>query len=287
MASDIGVSEGAAGQTVTLTALLAGFAAPTVAMVIGRLDRKVVTLGLLALVIISNLLVGFATDYLVLLAARMLLGVAIGGFFALVAATVVRLVTLASMGKGMSMVFFGLSAATVAAPPLGALIGEAFGWRTAFLVAAGAGAVAFIALALCLPGVPASGATSLKSLFGLFGRGKIRVGLLVVLLFFGGHFAGFTFIRPYLETGARLDVGAVAAVLFVYGIATLAGNALGGVAADRVLRGGSFAFTGGGFHGDPHARWLVDDGMAPAFVPSATRNSSSTTSGRDGCPSGE
>lgn len=238
MAADLGVTEGAAGQAVTLTALFAGIAAPTVALIIGRLDRKLVNLALCALVIASNISVAFTSDYFVLLAARVLLGVAIGGFFALAGATVVRLVSMEDMGKGMSIVFMGLSAGLVVAPALSTLIGEAFGWRVAFMAAAGAGLLALLLQAICLPRVPATSATSLSSLFGLLKRQPVRVGLVVGLLFFGGEVCGFTFMRPYLENAGGLDATSIAAVLLVLGLASLAGSTIAGVFADRMLREG-------------------------------------------------
>lgn len=238
MAADLGVTEGAAGQAVTLTALFAGIAAPTVALIIGRLDRKLINLFLCVLVIASNVAVAFTSDYFVLLAARMLLGIAIGGFFALAGATVVRLVTMEDMGKGMSIVFMGLSAGLVVAPALATLIGEAFGWRGAFMAAAGCGLLALLLQTVCLPSVPATSATSLSSLFGLLKRQPVRVGLVVGLLFFGGEVSGFTFMRPYLETNGGLDPISIAAALLVLGLASLAGSAIAGVFADRVLREG-------------------------------------------------
>lgn len=238
MAADLGITEGAAGQAVTLTALFAGIAAPTVALIIGRLDRKLINLALCALVIASNVAVAFTSDYFVLLAARMLLGIAIGGFFALAGATVVRLVTMEDMGKGMSIVFMGLSAGLVVAPALATLIGEAFGWRAAFMAAAGCGLLALLLQAICLPSVPATSATNLSSLFGLLKRRPVRVGLVVGLLFFGGEVSGFTFMRPYLETNCGLDPTAIAAVLLTLGLASLAGSAIAGVFADRMLRDG-------------------------------------------------
>lgn len=238
MAADLGVSEGAAGQAVTLTALFAGIAAPTVALVIGRLDRKLINLTLCILVIASNMAVALTSDYFVLLAARMLLGIAIGGFFALAGATVVRLVTIEDMGKGMSIVFMGLSAGLVVAPAVATLIGEAFGWRAAFMAAAGCGLLALLLQTVLLPSVPASSATSLSSLFGLLKRPPVRVGLVVGLLFFGGEVSGFTFMRPYLETNGGLNPPAIAAALLTLGIASLAGSAIAGVFADRVLREG-------------------------------------------------
>ncbi|HTV68252.1 MAG TPA: MFS transporter [Rhizobiaceae bacterium] len=238
MAADLGVTEGAAGQAVTLTALFAGIAAPTVALIIGRMDRKLINLVLCALVVASNISVAFTSDYFVLLAARVLLGVAIGGFFALAGATVVRLVSMEDMGKGMSIVFMGLSAGLVVAPALSTLIGEAFGWRVAFMAAAGAGLLALLLQAACLPRVPATNATSLSSLLGLLKRQPVRVGLVVGLLFFGGEVCGFTFMRPYLENDGGLDATSIAAVLLVLGLASLAGSAIAGVFADRMLREG-------------------------------------------------
>lgn len=238
MAAELGVTEGAAGQAVTLTALFAGIAAPTVTLIIGRLDRKLINLALCALVIASNFAVALTSDYVVLLAARMLLGIAIGGFFALAGATVVRLVTIEDMGKGMSIVFMGMSAGLVVAPALATLIGEAFGWRMAFMAAAGCGLLAFLLQAVCLPRVPATAATSFSSLFGLLKRPPVRVGLIVGLLFFGGEVSGFTFMRPYLETDGGLSATSIAPVLLVLGLASLLGSAVAGVFADRVLREG-------------------------------------------------
>ncbi|MCG7505092.1 MFS transporter [Mesorhizobium retamae] len=238
MAADLGVTEGAAGQAVTLTALFAGVAAPTVALIIGRIDRKLINLALCVLVIASNTAVAFTSDYFVLLTARMLLGIAIGGFFALAGATVVRLVTLEDMGKGMSIVFMGLSAGLVVAPALATLIGETFGWRMAFMTAAGCGLLALLLQSVCLPSVPATSATSLSSLSGLLKRRPVRVGLVVGLLFFGGEVSGFTFMRPYLETNGGLSAASIAPVLLVLGLASLLGSAVAGVFADRMLREG-------------------------------------------------
>ncbi|MGQ2903323.1 MAG: MFS transporter [Neoaquamicrobium sediminum] len=238
MSADLGVTEGAAGQAVTLTALFAGIAAPTVALIVGRVDRKLINLTLCALVVASNIAVSITSEFSVLLAARMLLGIAIGGFFALAGATVVRVVTIEDMGKGMSIVFMGLSAGLVVAPALATLIGEAFGWRAAFMAAAGCGLLALLLQTIFLPSVPSTSATSLSSMFGLLKRPPVRVGLVVGLLFFGGEVSGFTFMRPYLETHGALDPTAIAAALLTLGLASLVGSAVAGAFADRVLREG-------------------------------------------------
>lgn len=242
MAQDLRISEGQTGQTVTVTALFAAIAAPMAALMIGRLDRKVASLGICMLAITSNLIVALTNEYVILLIARALLGSAIGGFFALAGAIVVRIVSINGMGRGMSVVFVGISAATVAAPALGTLIGEALGWRSAFVAAAACGAVAFLFQSVCLPRVPAVGATSLSTLLGLLRRSQVRAGLAVALLFFGGHIAGFTFLRPFMESIARVNAPQVAAIFLIFGVSSLIGSACGGSMADRMLQRG-FAFT--------------------------------------------
>src|SRR5690606_36353781 len=139
-------------------------------------------------VVASNIAVALTSDYIVLLAARMLLGIAIGGFFALAGATIVRLVSIEDMGKGMSLVFMGLSAGLVIAPALSTLIGEALGWRAAFMTVAGFGLIALICQAICLPSVPSASATSLSSLLGLLGRQKVRVGMVIGCCFLAGRY---------------------------------------------------------------------------------------------------
>lgn len=243
LAQDLGISEGLAGQAVTLTAIFAGLAAPTVALIIGRADRKHVMLAVTGLVVVSNLLAALSWGFWSLLGARVILGLAIGGFFALAGATIARLVPMASFGRAMGVVFAGISLATVIAPPLGALISDIWGWRAAFFAAAGAGLVAVVLQSVCLPPVPATAATSPAALVGLVRRPAVRIGLVAGLLLVGGHFAGFTFLRPWLEVGAGLGATAVAAVLLVYGVANVLGSALAGMIADRRLETG---FAGGG-----------------------------------------
>ncbi|MBO9621541.1 MAG: MFS transporter [Sphingomonas sp.] len=259
LARDLGVSEGVAGQTVTMTALFAGLAAPSITLIIGRTDRKYVMLAVTGLVVASNLLAVLSSGFWGLLGARVILGLAIGGFFALAGATIARLVAMESFGSGMGVVFVGISLATVVAPPLGALASDAWGWRAAFLGAAGIGLAAVALQGACLPRVPAAAATSPGALVGLVRRPSVRLGLVAGLLVVGGHFAGFTFLRPWLQTGAGLRPGAVAAILLVYGIANIGGSALAGLIADRRLQAG---FTGGSFLLGASATGLVLVGAA-------------------------
>ncbi|TIP78259.1 MAG: MFS transporter, partial [Mesorhizobium sp.] len=126
----------------------------------------------------------------------------------------------------------GVSVATVCAAPVGAYVGDIWGWRTAFMIAAVVGALALLVQIATLPKLPPSGVASFRTLFEVLKRPMIRVALLVVLLVASGHFAGFTCVRPFLEKVPALDIETISLVLLAYGIGGFFGNFAGGFMAE-------------------------------------------------------
>lgn len=233
MAADLKVSMGAAGQAVTATAVVGAFAAILTPVVTRRIDRRLVALGLLGFLCLSNLLTSLAQDLPTLLAGRVFLGVGLGGFWSMVAAIAMRLTPMSVLGKAMAFVFTGVTLATVSAAPLGAYIGDLWGWRAAFGLAGGVGLVACAAILLTLPALPANASASLAGLAEVARRPAISTALISVLLIISGHFAAFTYIRPVLETVTRLDAPAIAVLLLGFGCAGFLGNIVGGLLAQR------------------------------------------------------
>lgn len=233
---DLNVSIGAAGQSVTMTAVVGAFAGPAVVIGTRRIDRRITLLALTSLLIVSSLLAAFADGLTALLIARALLGIALGGFWALSLALAMRLVPEQLMPRAMAIIMTGVSVATVCAAPVGAWVGEAYGWRSAFLIAAGVGGLALIVQILTLPAMPATGSAGLATMAAVLRRPAIRLGLLTVLLVVAGHFAGFTFIRPFLETVPHLGVEGISGVLLAFGIGGFLGNLFGGFVSERSTR---------------------------------------------------
>ncbi len=236
IAADLGVSIGAAGQSVTTTSVVAAFAGPAVVVGSGRLDRRTVLLVLTALLVISSLMAGFADSLPLLLAARVLLGIALGGFWAMSLALAMRLVPPRLMPRAMAIVMSGVSIATVCAAPLGAWIGATLGWRYAFLLAGLVGIVAFLVQVLTMPSLPPVGATGIAGITRVLKRPAVRLALGTILLVVTGHFAAFTYVRPFLEQVPRFGVDVITAILLAFGIGGFFGNLLGGVLAERSTR---------------------------------------------------
>ncbi|SDL82144.1 Predicted arabinose efflux permease, MFS family [Franzmannia pantelleriensis] len=236
MAADLGITEGMAGQAVTVTAAVALLTSLLISTATRRIDRRHVLLGFSMLLVASNLLVAFAPNLTLLLIGRVLLGMALGGFWTMSIATMMRLVPEDLVPRGLSIMFSGVSAATIAAAPLGSYFGDLFGWREVFLMAAGLGLLALAVQFMTLPRLAPTGLTRLRTLFDVLMRPRIGLGMLAAALVFTGHFAFFTYIRPFLETVTGVGVNGVAVILLGFGVANFLGNYVGGWMVERSLR---------------------------------------------------
>ncbi|ARZ67924.1 MFS transporter [Streptomyces sp. HU2014] len=231
---DLGVSAGTAGLTMTVPGLVAAVAAPAVTRLAGRLDRRLLLVGLMGLLTVANLLSAAATGIAVLVALRVLVGVCIGGVWAIAAGLAGRLVPERQVGPATSLIFSGIAVASVLGVPAGTVVGAAGGWRAAFLAMGAVALAVTAALAVLLPPLPApepAGGTA-KAL-GPLRAAPVRVGLLLVLLLVTGHFAGYTFVRPLLERVPGTDAGLIGGLLVAYGVAGVAGNFLAGSTMTR------------------------------------------------------
>jgi len=238
IAADLGISVGTAGQAVTATAVVAAIAGPAIVVGTGTLDRRLIVWGLSALLVLSNVLAAVASNIWILLAARVALGVALGGVWSLAAALALRLVPGHLMPRAMTLIFTGVSAATVCAPALGAYLGDLWGWRAAFMMAGGIGVVALLIQFATLPRMPSTDAPGLDTFVELLRRPRIRLGLITILFLISGHFAGFTYMRAFLEQITRLNVQTLSLVLLAFGVAGFFGNLAGGFVVERSTRFG-------------------------------------------------
>lgn len=231
LAADIGVSEGTAGLAVAATAIAGAFTAPSIAVLLPRTDRRTVMLGLLAAATVSNLAVAVAPSFAVLLIGRLLLGIAIAGYWSFA----FGVGTHAVPGKDRlvsSAISFGVSIATVLAVPLGSVVGDAVGWRAAFGGAAALCAISTIALAVALRSVPAHPTAGLRMMREALRNRRLLAGLGCVVLVALGNFAAYPYIRLAID---RIDPGATTWMLLAWGVGAVTGTVVAGMLA-RWLR---------------------------------------------------
>jgi DHA1 family purine ribonucleoside efflux pump-like MFS transporter len=232
MASDLGVSEGAAGLAVAATAVAGAATAPSIAVILPRTDRRRVLIGLLAGATISDLVVAVAPTFAALMAARLLLGVAIAGYwsFAFGAGTWVRPGRDHVVSTALAS---GVSVATVIGLPIGSLAGDAVGWRVVFGAAAVASALSAVAVGAKLTAVPAQPSAGLAMLRRALANRRLMAGIAAIMIVVLGNFAAYPYIRVAIEDVAP---GRSSLFLLGWGIAGLAGNLAAGGQSFRLRR---------------------------------------------------
>lgn len=235
MAASLGVTEGVTGQAVTVTAIFALLTSFFSASATRKRDRRGVMLVFSLMLIVSNLLVAFAPNLTFILVGRVLLGIALGGFWTLAAATTMRLVPEAMIPRALSIVFSGVSVATIVAAPMGSYFGHLIGWRNVFIAASFIGVAGLLWQIIALPKMPPRLSGNGSSLFSLMRRPGMQTALLAIILVFSGHFAFFTYLRPFLESVTGVGVNGLSAILLGFGVANFAGTLIAGVLLERNL----------------------------------------------------
>ncbi|WP_429234670.1 MFS transporter [Aeromonas salmonicida] len=222
IATDLGASNGMAGLAISISGL---FAVPTsllIAPLSYRLDRRHVLMGLAALMLTSLVVIALSPNFAVLMMARALLGIVIGGFWALATATIMRLVSSQSVPKALGIMYTGNAVATAFAAPIGSYLGGLIGWRGVFWLLVPLVVINLLWMALCLPSMRSQARP--HSAFRLMRRPNVTIAIMGVMLTFAGAFSAFTYFRPFLETRTQVDLPQLSALLLALGLAGFAGT---------------------------------------------------------------
>lgn len=224
LAADLQITEGQAGQGISVSGLFALLTSLLIAGVAARVERKRLLLALTVLMIVSGTVVALAPNYPVFMLGRALIGVAIGGFWSLSAATAMRLVPEPQVPRALAIVNGGNALATVIAAPLGSFVGGLIGWRGAFFCVVPVATLAAAWLMISLPSIKAQGVAKNSSLLHLMKRTPVALGMLAVSVFFMGQFMLFTYLRPFLEAVTQVSASGLSLILLVLGLAGFAGT---------------------------------------------------------------
>ena len=224
IATDLGVSEGHMGQAISISGILAVVTSLFVSSVTRRLDRRLVVTSLTLLLILSGTIITFAPNYLVLMIGRALLGVAIGGFWSMSTAIVMRLVPEDAVPKGLAMLNAGNAIAATISAPLGSLLGSYIGWRGAFFAVVPLALLAFVWQWISLPSLPPRRKEGSPNVLCLLAHPQVAIGMASIMLLFMGQFALFTYLRPFLETVTQVPISTLSLLLLLMGLAGIVGT---------------------------------------------------------------
>ncbi|MFC4810625.1 MFS transporter [Paenibacillus sp. GCM10023250] len=231
------VSEGTAGITVTSTSILAAIAGPILTIAIGRLDRRVVVLGLSLLLIVSNVFSMIATHFFVLVIARIILGISVGGFWAVAMTAQAKLVPQEKIAKATSIVLGGFGIGTVISVPLASFMATHFDLRIVFVVGCLLAIAVFIIQLILLPRIPMDQGVRGKDFLELMKIRKVLTVFVIAILTVGGQFAAYTYVTPFFQKATEIGPDLLSAILLVYGLVSFLSNFAAGFIAGRSLKG--------------------------------------------------
>lgn len=236
MAQGLEQSESIIGLTVTLFAWVGAISALLSSIFLGNFPKKRLLLILMSVMFISNSLCATVDSYSWLLVARVIGALAHGAFWAMIGATTVAMVPASYIGVATSVVFGGVSAASVFGVPLSNYIGLNFGWRPAFWMMSSLSIVAYLGIALMVPQVKSVSTLGLEAMRRVLRSSTLWKIYAATLLAITAHFAAFTFIEPWLQSLHALSSRLIPLMLLMFGVAGLAGNFITGIFIDKWLK---------------------------------------------------
>lgn len=234
IAQDLDISVTTAGLTVSLYALGVMVGAPILTSLTSRMPRKSLLLWIMVIFIVGNGIAASATSVTVLLVARVIAAFAHGVFMSIGSTIAADLVPENRRASAISIMFTGLTVATITGVPFGTFIGQQFGWRFAFVAIVIIGIVGFIANSILIPtDLRQSATTSMRDQVKLVTNGRILLVLSITALGYGGTFVVFTYLSPLLQTITGFEQGTIVIILLAYGVAIAIGNMIGGKLSNK------------------------------------------------------
>ncbi|QYD72647.1 MFS transporter [Paraburkholderia edwinii] len=232
IAGSLGVSIGEAGLVVTMPGLMAALAGPLLIVFARDVDRRRMLQALTLAMIVSVVVCACAQQFRMLLAGRLLFGLAVGGFWTFSMSAVRRLVREADAGKALAILSAGIAFGTVLGAPVGSIGARLLGWRAVFLCVALAGFAALTAQLRFVRPLPVERPVGLRDLAAVLKRRDMQIMLTGSALVYGGQFVGYTFLEPYLNSAPNMSGALLTTALLAYGIV----GAFSNFVAERITR---------------------------------------------------
>jgi predicted MFS family arabinose efflux permease len=239
IAGDIRVSVAQAGLLVSIFALAYATSSPVLTALTGRIGRRRLLIASMSLFAMLNMGAALTHSFCALAAVRVLLAFAAGLFTPNANAVAGALVPAQQRGRAIAIVNGGLTAAIALGVPLGALVGERFGWRITFVGVSALSAVAAVGLAQGLPrGVGAAMVTApLADRVRAVRNPRVARTLFVTTIWASGSYAVYTYVAPLLYVATPLRGSQIGVALFTWGLAAGVGLFISGHATDRLGSG--------------------------------------------------
>ncbi|MCD0205523.1 MFS transporter [Klebsiella aerogenes] len=236
LANDLHQSQAGAGLAVTAYGWVAALAALLAGAMPARISRKALLIVLMLILAFSCLAATQSHTMQTFMTARMTGALAHGAFWALIGTVAVQLVPVDKLGLATSVIFAGVSAASVLGVPLSSFIADMVGWRQAFSAISLLSLATAVALLWTLPTLAAPQPLRLKVYIGIVKNPLLLSLFGATACIISAHFAAFTYLEPLLTHTRGIPTSTISALLLMSGLSGLLGNLIAGKLIDRHIR---------------------------------------------------
>ncbi len=233
VANDLSVSVGTAGNLVTVFAVTYAAVSPVLVTLTGSVAPRKILFAAMAVFAAANAAAVFAPTFGLLLACRVLAACGAAVFTPTALAVAAGLAPPEERGRSISTITGGLTVSFVVGIPLGSIIGTYSGWRMTFVMVAVLGVVAMLGVR-ALPSVETPPVVGFRDRVDALRQPAVLAALGLTTLGLMGGFVVFTYVSPLLAEITGFGGAGVSGLLFLFGIAALLGNWLGGYGADHI-----------------------------------------------------
>ncbi|MGN1401576.1 MAG: MFS transporter [Bacillus sp. (in: firmicutes)] len=234
IADDLNVSVSAAGQLITIFALVLAIAGPLTLAATANIERKRLYLLSLATFFAGNILSFLSVNFEMLVAARVITAISASLILVLSLTIAPKLVAAPYRARAIGIVVMGVSGSLVLGVPIGVLIGERFGWRILFLLIALLTLASMAILARFLDVMPPEKMIPLREQVASLRNGRILSAHIVTMLVLAGHYILYAYFTPFLQDVLNLNPFWISVSYFVFGLAAVAGGGAGGLLSDKL-----------------------------------------------------
>ncbi len=226
IAEDFGVSESRVGLIISVYAWAVAILSLPVMLFLRKMEYRRMLLMCVLIFAVFQFLSGVSTDYYMLMASRIGVAVSHAIFWSIATPLAVRVVEPRYHKVAISAVATGTSIAMIVGLPLGRVIGIALGWRMTFISMALVAVFVLILLALVFPRIENPGTFTVKRVPEIFHNRVVVTIYFIVAITVTGHYAGYSYIEPFLQQVADMSDNLISITLSLFGVAGILGSVI-------------------------------------------------------------
>lgn len=230
----LGVSVGAAGQLITIFALVFAVSGPVLLSLTSKYERKYLYLIALTIFFFANIGAFLSPNYAILVFFRVITAMSASLIIVLSLTIAPKIVKPEYKSRAIGIITMGVSSALVLGVPLGVLIGEAFGWRILFLIIAFMTLIAALVIMKFLDPIKPEQVSTVREQLRSLRHVKLSTAHIVTLLVLAGHYTFYAYFAEFLNVTMQVEPFWVSVAFFVFGISAVSGGGIGGWVTDRI-----------------------------------------------------